>query len=406
MRYERTRPIRLLAAVLAAGLVAQGCLGRGTYMRPSVAVCSDCAAAPEQLDYRVVLIGDTGEDYGDTDVLRALTRVAQVDPERTMVLFLGDNVYPLGIPPREEDDEEPDPEREVAERILAVQVEAVERAGAEGVFIPGNHDWARKRPTGMARVLAQAEYIAEIADDPERVRVLPRDACPGPMVLDRGDTLRILVSDTVWLFEADDPRGEECEFGLERSPQRATFSSNLDYYDRLEQMVAGAGGRRVLFATHHPLKTRGPHGGHVTVVDVLFPFTYLRSWLYAPLPFLYPIVRYSLVKSDEDLVGERNQVMVERVETALRRAGSQTITAGGHEHSLQVFDDPFLDITYLVSGAGSKATPVGKASDTLFKRHGRGFMAVDYFRDGRVSLRVIVPDGPDAHEVPFATWIE
>lgn len=423
-----SRRKRLLGgATLALGLVslvsAQACMGRGMYTRPETGTCTDCAASADQLDHRVVLIGDTGEDLGDTPVLRELTRVSSMDPARTTVLFLGDNVYPLGLPPPDPDTEgtEPPPacewpepdlalletERQQAERILAAQICAMERSGAEAVFLPGNHDWARKRPTGMARMIAQQQFVGEVASDPERIRVLPRGACPGPMILDRGQSVRIVLIDSVWLFEQDDPRGQQCEWGVPGAEEALPNPDNDDVYRLLSEAVGGAGQRRVLYAAHHPLKTRGPHGGHVTFTDWVFPFTYLRSWLYLPLPILYPIVRYGIVKTDEDLVGQRNQRMVQEVERALSSAGSQTVTAGGHEHSLQVFDDPRTSITYLVSGAGAKSTPVGKTDETVFKQYGVGFMVLDYFRDGRVSLRVIGAEGEGEYpSVVFSSWIE
>lgn len=381
-------------------------------MREGLEVCVTCAAMPVQLDSRVVLIGDAGENYGDTDNLRAVSRVAAQAPERTVVVFLGDNVYPRGIPPVSAD-EAPDPlvlaEREDAEEILRTQLATVERTGAEGVFIPGNHDWALGDVAGLARVEAQEDFLDAAAQDAGRVRLLPRNGCPGPVILDRGDTVRIIVVDTVWLLIGDSrPRGEEnCFWGTEEDPQPLDPADRSRFLQVLQEAVAGAEGRHVLFAAHHPFKTRGPHGGYFTVQEFLFPLTLVKKWLYIPLPMLYPLVRYQVVRSDEDLIGSRNEILRERLELVLSEAEHlPVVTAGGHEHSLQVFDDTRFPIYHLVSGAGSKTTPVGKRDDTLFKDRNVGFMVLDYFVDGRASLAVVEPTGEDSHETVFSMWID
>jgi hypothetical protein len=167
--------------------------------------------------------------------------------------------------------------------------------------------------------------------------------------------------------------------------------------------VQEAGDRRVLVATHHPLRTRGSHGGYVTGKDLFFPLTHVQSWLYLPVPLIYPALRYWVVRSDQDLHGSRNREMARRLDEVLGQAAVPPIVAAGHEHSLQVFDDPELPIAYLVSGSGAKTEPTGATADTLFKHAARGLMVVDFFKDGRASVRVIEPEAGRAEEV-FAHW--
>jgi hypothetical protein len=88
--------------------------------------------APVEIETSLFLIGDAGEpDPRETGApLDSLTAQASVAPERNVIVFLGDNVYPDGIP------EEGHAEWADARRRLAVQVLAVPR-GARGIFIPG-----------------------------------------------------------------------------------------------------------------------------------------------------------------------------------------------------------------------------------------------------------------------------
>ena len=92
--------------------------------------------APEQLALRVYLIGDAGApDPRGEPVLQALSRDLNAGPGKRVVVFLGDNAYPRGLP------EPGRPGRREAERRLTAQIEVVTQAGATGYFVLGNHDW-------------------------------------------------------------------------------------------------------------------------------------------------------------------------------------------------------------------------------------------------------------------------
>ena len=404
--------MRWWAALLLPAIVAAACTGHGLYVRPGLETCGACGASSARLDTRVVLIGDTGEGDPENPVLTLLEAVAAEAADRTLVVFLGDNVYPQGVPAEAEDDVEQ--ERAQAEAILRLWLEPVEAAGAETVFLPGNHDWRRGRAGGMARLLEQERWLADNAGRPEAVRMLPGDACPGPVILDRGDSVRVVVADSQWLLGQDKPRGESCRWGVPgamRDLEEASSAdpadgraTNGDFYAALEAAVSGAGNRQVLYAAHHPLQTEGPHGGYFSGRDMFFPLTHLRGWLYLPIPLLYPIARYGVTRHPQDVGNASYATMIEATEAALSAAPRPVITAAGHEHVLQVFRRPDGSV-YVVSGAGAKRDGVGKSEETLFKHGAIGLMAVDYFSDGRVLLRVLEPrDNAPAAEV-FAIWV-
>ena len=79
------------------------------------------------------------------------------------------------------------------------------------------------------------------------------------------------------------------------------------------------------------------------------------------------------------------------------------IYASGHEHSLQVLKSDIIDYL-LVSGAAAarKVTEVSSGENTLFAHQHTGFMAIDFFTDGKVLLRVVEPEGKD---VVFHRWL-
>src|SRR5215211_6450142 len=56
-------------------------------------------AQPDSINQRVFLVGDAGELYGNTHpVLDWLKKNVNWDDEKNTVVFLGDNIYPLGLP--------------------------------------------------------------------------------------------------------------------------------------------------------------------------------------------------------------------------------------------------------------------------------------------------------------------
>src|SRR5690606_13297749 len=48
--------------------------------------------------HRLLLIGDAGYSRSDSKVLAALKQRSMASPELTTVVFLGDNIYPAGLP--------------------------------------------------------------------------------------------------------------------------------------------------------------------------------------------------------------------------------------------------------------------------------------------------------------------
>jgi len=388
-----------LATVVVAAATA--CAGHSVYVRPGVNPrCAECTAGPAELDTRVLLVGDAGELEPDNPSLALLAELAADAHGRSVGVFLGDNVYPRGVPGARESDARE--ERRTAEKILQLQVAAAARAGIPAVFVAGNHDWDKSGPRGLERLRAQEKFLA--ASTAGEAVLYPSAGCPGPVVLDLGDRVRLIAVDSEWLLRDEPPELTDCRWGAPQSRRRLPGPGVDGFYAALSEAVRGAGSRRVLLATHHPLKTRGSHGGYFTAKELIFPLTLVKSWHYLPIPLIYPPLRYWVVRSDQDMYGSRNREMVRRIEEILATAGTAAIAAAGHEHTLQVFDDPDLPIWYLVSGSAAKLEPTGKNDDTIFKHAARGIMALDFFTDGRVSVRVVEAGETGSRQV-FALWL-
>ena len=187
--------------------------------------------APEEIETTLFLLGDAGEpdprQVGSP--LDSLSVQAAEAPERTIIVFLGDNVYPAGIPA------EGAAEWADSRRRLEGQVRAIP-PGVRGIFIPGNHDWANATAFGLYSVRLEEQMIASLAQG-RNVRVLPGNGCPGPVRLDIG-RLRLVALDTQWWLHSYIVRDEKsaCPTGTVGSVTAA-----------LRDQVRPEGANRVVF---------------------------------------------------------------------------------------------------------------------------------------------------------------
>ena len=326
--------------------------------------------APNDIETSLFLIGDAGEpDPREVGApLESLTVQAAAAPERSVIVFLGDNVYPDGIPV------EGVAEFADARRRLEAQVRAVP-PGARGIFLPGNHDWAHELPYGLFSIRRQEQMIAAMAGGRD-VRMLPGNGCPGPVTIDIG-RLRLINLDTQWWLH---------DFIVRDSQSNCPQTTMAAVTAEVRRQVAAPGeGRVVVVAAHHPLMTGGEHGGYCGVTG--------------------PFRRFA--GRSQDVMSSRNRRMRDSLEQAFS-ANPPLIYAAGHDHSLQVLYGGDNVQYLLVSGAGSQAK--GSCAVTLRESiytspKRSGFMRVDILRGGGVLLRVY-RYSDIAGGLAFETWLE
>jgi hypothetical protein len=337
------------------------------------------------LAFHLFLVGDAGEPAPDEPVLRALQAEVARSPDSSAVVFLGDNLYPKGLPP------ESDPDfAEMARRIDA-QVDGVRAANARTIFIPGNHDWARSGPDGLARVRSQEARVE--ARGGARVAWLPDGGCPGPVVVDDvHPALRLVVIDTQWWLHPHEKPGEGSSCGVDTADE---------FVAALREAVATAPDRRVIVLGHHPIASRGRHGGHYDFVDHVFPLRAIASWLWVPLPgvgSLYPIARRNGL-SAQDLSSGGYRALRDALLEAFAGA-PPFLYASGHDHSLQLLDGPAelgpaAPRHLVVSGAGIFGhASAADTDDARFASGDAGFFRLDVEAGGRTILRVFLA-GPE-----------
>lgn len=326
--------------------------------------------APADIETTLFLIGDAGEpDPREPDrVLDSMTAQASAAPARTIVAFLGDNVYPDGIP------EEGRAEYADARRRLEAEVNAVPR-GARGIFMPGNHDWAGEGPFGLYAVRLQERMITSLAAGRD-IRMLPGSGCPGPVAVDIG-RLRFIVLDTQWWLHGYIVRDADSKCPT----TTATVTAALR-----EQIRAKQPGRVSIVAGHHPLMTGGEHGGYCGTAG--------------------PFRRFG--GNAQDILSGLNRTMRDSLESAFTDQPPLAFVAG-HDHNLQVLKGGPSVHYILVSGAGSQskvACGVRLRESYYIAQHRSGFMRVDILRGKGVLLSVFQYTGNGSGGLSYSRWLE
>jgi hypothetical protein len=307
-------------------------------------------------------------------VLRTVRQQAESLPS-SAILFLGDNVYPDGVPdPRWADTAD-------AQRRLDSQIGAIP-PGVRGIFVPGNHDWMDgglfvEVAAGLDAIRRQNAHIARRAAERELdVRLLPANGCPGPVVEYVGRVRLVLLDTQWWLHEAivgDSSAG--C--------RPHSIDGVIAELRSLMQAHPAGSDTITIVAAHHPLLTGGEHGAYCGILAPLRSFAFHR----------------------QDTFSSANRGMREAIIGALR-LGSPLIYAAGHEHNLQVLRGDGYGAQYLlVSGVGSPGKPgcAVRLRESLYVAQNlEGFMRLDVHATG-VLLRVFTNEG--GPESQYTRWL-
>ena len=351
-------------AVLLAGLCS-ACAPS----RPFIATSGEeeHEVAPPSLSkevYRVFLIGDAGAAMPDEPALRLLkARLAETGQDGAVV-FLGDNVYPSGLP------DSASAERPEAEARLMAQLKTVKDFPGRVVFIPGNHDWDRGREA-LAR---QEAFVEQYLDRGNTF--LPDDGFPGPAEVELTNEITLLALDTEWWLAERPTFGDAGAYDLDEPADVLLELEGLLYEHRNEH---------VLVVGHHPLFSNGRHGGHFSLKEHLTPLPLVGSAL--------PLYRRFIGKR-QDLASARYRLFRREL---LRIFGGQErlVYAAGHDHNLQHFrqGDRWGAQHYLVSGAGSRVSHVAGGHGAAFTAEASGFVALRYYADGQVWMEAWTPEG-------------
>ncbi len=322
------------------------------------------------------LIGDAGEPTIDgTDLtLSTLANAIQLTPpEKTGVIFLGDNIYHDGMHSKHH------PERPLDEAKIKVQLDAVLNFGGQVAFIPGNHDWHRGHSDGLKYLKRQEKFIEKYLN--EKV-FYPSSGCPGPELIEFGNDVALIIIDTQWWLQKDGkPIGDKggCD-----------VKDDHDFILAIREMLNENRDEQIVVAGHHPMYSNGEHGGYFRLKDHLFPLTKLSKKAYIPLPGLgsiYPLYR-KYIGNIQDIPHERYSALVGLLEHEFEKYPDLIYTSG-HDHNLQFVSKN--GINHILSGGGSKATIVRKNNNIDFAASEKGFARIIEYENREIWVEYITP---------------
>jgi hypothetical protein len=334
------------------------------------------ATIPKRADSEIIhsfyLIGDAGfSPLGSkSEALQSFEKVLTGASKNSTALFLGDNIYPKGLPKKGAEG------REFAEHQLDVQTDIVKDFAGNAIFIPGNHDWYSEGPKGLKR---QEEYIENKLG---KNTFMPEDGCPIRSV-EINDNIELIIVDTEWYLTKWDKfptLNDDCEI---RTRGR--------FFIEYESLIKKARGKTTVVALHHPLFTNGPHGGQFSVGQHMTPIPILGT--------LKNVIRRAGGVSPADIQYNRYDEFRDRIIT-LSQENDKVIFVSGHEHSLQYLVDS--NLPQIISGAGSKTTPTRNAGGGQFSYGSPGYAILDIFKDG--SSEVSFYSSKD-HKIVYETEV-
>jgi hypothetical protein len=321
--------------------------------------------AQNEIANRIILIGDAGE-INATQKLVIENAVKNAIPNKTIVIFLGDNIYPKGMGLAGK-------EKIKAEEVLKSQYKAFREKNIPVYFIPGNHDWDKSGTKGYEKIIAANNFIESQKDS--LLQVIPKDGCAGPYEVNLTDSVVLVAIDTEWwLFPFEkQTESSDCECKTKRA-----------ILGKLDDIVKRNYSKVIIFATHHPFVSNSHHSGYYTAKEHLFPLTQANKKLYIPLPVvgsLYPLLRKTFPPAED-----HGNILYKEMKSAITDILKQhpnVIQVSGHEHTLELTTG---DVLQVVSGAGSKHTAVRKNTKSEYASGNSGYVAADILNDKSIQL--------------------
>jgi|TARA_R110000744_G_scaffold22054_12_gene56682 hypothetical protein len=326
----------------------------------------DNISGNSELLHTFYLIGDAGKSpmNDQSEALKAFQKTLAKAGKNSTALFLGDNIYPAGMPNKKDSTQA----YLEAKNNLDAQLKTLAEFKGKPIFIPGNHDWYNEGLEGLER---QQKYIQKKLDSKEVF--FPEDGCPIKKI-DINDKIVIIAIDTEWYLTNWDKHptmNDKCEI-----KDRETF------FEELESLIKKNRDKTTILALHHPMFSYGPHGGqysaklHLNPVGGKFPFPILGSFA--------NLIRKTSGASYADLQNKRYTELRNRLVT-IAQYSQKVILTSGHEHTLQYIVE--YNTPQIVSGSGSKKGATRLLNGSKFSTGRMGFAELKVYKDGSSQVK-------------------
>jgi calcineurin-like phosphoesterase family protein len=342
-------------------------------------------------EHTMFLIGDAGiPDSAPLEPTLVLLKqkMDAVEDSMSSIVFLGDNIYPRGLHPKNHSMRPED------EQHINSQMDILEGYEGRIAFIPGNHDWKEGKEDGLEFVRRQERYVEDYLD---RGNVfLPSNGCPGPIEIRLTERLTWIIIDTQWwLHENEKSFGDQddCEIYTED-----------EFLFQVQDVLKKNRNNQVIISAHHPLYSNGNHGGHFPFMEHLFPLTKKKPRLYIPMPIagsVYPFYR-GLIGDIQDIPHYKYTALRNYL-TAIFDRYEDIVYTSGHDHNLQY--QKHGNAHYVVSGAGSKQSYLRQNENLIYGKADKGFATLQSYKNGDLWLEFYSPNAEDPQTPTYRTQL-
>lgn len=333
-------------------------------------------------NFTIFLIGDAGnaDEPHAKHTLSLLKNKLDSADQNSMLILLGDNIYPSGMP------KETDKEYALARQKLETQLAITKNFKGKTLVIPGNHDWYN----GLDGLKAQEEFVKSYLNN--KKAFLPKGSCPIDDISLTPD-IKLIVIDTEWaLVNWNKYPGINKNFDIK---------TREDLFTEFKDIINKNQDKKIIVALHHPVVSSGTHAGYTSARSHLFPFQGK-----VPLPGVATIVnvlRSSSGANPEDINNQHYADLANRLKSIVQEKDN-IIFVSGHDHNLQYHKN--RNIRQIISGSGSKRDPSTIAEKTDFSYGGSGFAILNIRKDESADVEFFSTEGGQQKKLTQITVIE
>ncbi|WP_442267667.1 metallophosphoesterase [Tenacibaculum sp. ZS6-P6] len=326
-------------------------------------------------NYTFYLIGDAGNVAKEGDQLTSLNFFEKElinATENSTALFLGDNVYPVGIYPKKHQD------YKLSKYRLEIQTAVAKKNKGRSIFIPGNHDWYN----GVDGLKRQEKLVEKALGNDS---FLPENGC-GLDKVDINENLTLITIDSKWFimnWDEEPKINDNCD-----------IKTRERFIEELWSLFKKNRYKNVVVAMHHPMYSNGPHGGSFSVKDHMSP---------APILGTFKNMLRSHAGIQTDNFHKQYSDFVRQIETIANDFKNNIVFVGGHEHNLQYIENN--GFKQIVSGAGSKKSPALVGYGAEFTYGNYGYAKLNFYDDGSAIVEYYSANDEDKNKLLFSKQI-
>jgi hypothetical protein len=339
--------------------------------------------------YTFFLIGDAGyaPSGKSTPLFDHLKGVLSRAESQSTAIWLGDNIYPVGLAPESHED------HALGYHRITAQLKTVLEFPGKVHFIPGNHDWYEWGQEGIVR---QEKLVESFLQENKKIQpqekdsyFIPSNGCGGPVAVEVNKDLVYIAIDSHWYLKS--------RYNRSTSKEHCEVKTHMDYYNTLKDLFKAHKEKTILLTSHHPPFTYGKHGGFYQTKYYFFPLTQVSNSLIVPLPFSGTIANLARPYISEQDTKHPRYIRYRDEIMSWATAHGRTIVASGHEHNLQYITRS--GVPFIVSGSGSKTAEVTLGEGSEFGIGNYGYATLQLYSDGQSIIRYYTMIDDEVQEV-------